>query len=156
MSAEEGIVIRPARKGDRVVVEGLIEGAGLPLAGVRESFDHFFVAEYGAEVAGAAGLERHGGDGVLRSVVVAPSARGRGLGSRLTERALEAARSAGLRRVYLLTTTAESYFPRHGFEPIAREAASPAVRRSVEFREACPESAVAMVVELDGGAPGPG
>ena len=56
---------------------------------------------------------------------------------------------AGLRRLYLLTTTAEEYFPRYGFRRIPRESASPAARESVEFREACPASAVTMVLELE-------
>lgn len=97
---------------------------------------------------GVAGLEVHGSDGVLRSVAVAPALRGQGLGARLTDRVLEVARSEGLNRVYLLTTTAEEYFPRHGFRRIQRSDASAAVQRSVEFREACPASAVAMVLEL--------
>ena len=67
----------------------------------------------------------------------------------MTERVLESARAAGLRRLYLLTTTAEDYFPRHGFRPVPRESASPEVRSSVEFRDACPASAVAMVRDLE-------
>lgn len=140
--------LRSASPSDLPAVEALLEAADLPVAGVAESLDGFIVAEAGGELVGAAGLETHGEDGVLRSVVVSASHRGRGLGSRLTERVLEASRGSGLRRVYLLTTTAEGWFPRHGFRRIERRDASPAVRQSVEFREACPASAVAMVLDL--------
>ena len=126
----------------------LLEDSGLPVAEVAESLAGFVVAEEGERLVGLAGLEVHGPDGVLRSVAVDPDARGRGLGARLTERVLAASRDAGLRRVYLLTTTAESYFPRQGFRRIPRSAASSHVQRSVEFREACPASAVVMVLEL--------
>lgn len=111
--------------------------------------DGFFVAAADGRLVGVAGLEIHGRDGVLRSVAVDPVVRGAGLGGRLTAAVLEAAQKAALRRVYLLTTTAEDYFPRHGFRRIARQDASPEMQESVEFREACPASAVAMVLDLE-------
>lgn len=142
------IALRPARPSDEAAIHTLLIDAGLPTTGVRESLHHFIVAEAAGRLVGVAGLEVHGSDGVLRSVAVAAAMRGQGLGGRLTDRVLEEARSEGLGRVYLLTTTAESYFPRHGFRRIERSDASAAVQRSVEFRDACPASAVAMVVDL--------
>lgn len=141
--------IRGVRPQDLPPVLDLLRASGLPTAGVAEHFAAFLVATDSGSVCGVAGLEIHGRDGVLRSLAVRPSRRGRGIGGRLTERVIAAARDAGLRRVYLLTTTAEGYFPRHGFRPIARDRVSEAARRSIEFREACPESAAAMVLELD-------
>jgi len=143
--------LRGASTADLPAVEALLSAAGLPLTGVAEAIDRFVVAEDRDDLVGVAGLEVHGPDGVLRSVAVSPAQQGRGLGARLTERVVASARAAGLRRLYLLTTTAESYFPRHGFRRIERESASSAVRESVEFREACPASAVAMVLELEQG-----
>ena len=142
--------VRLADASDKAAVERLLGSADLPVAGVSEAFDHFFVAEAAGAVVGVAGLEVHGEDGVLRSVAVAATERGRGLGALLTEHVLEHARLLHLHRLYLLTTTAEAYFPRHGFRQIAREDVSAEVQRSVEFREACPASAVAMVLELGG------
>lgn len=142
-------VVRRARPDDLASVEALLEAAALPTAGVAAPLSGFVVAEQAGEVVGVAGLEVHEGDGVLRSVVVSPALRGTGLGARLTERVLADAVHARLRRLYLLTTTAADYFPRYGFQRIARGDASPAIQRSVEFREACPASAVAMVLDLD-------
>ncbi|MEX2608396.1 MAG: arsenic resistance N-acetyltransferase ArsN2 [Gemmatimonadota bacterium] len=141
--------LRPALQADLPQVEAMLAAANLPVAGVAESLQGFVVAEDGGELVGVAGVERHGEDGLLRSVAVAPAHRGRGLGARLTEGVMDAARSAGHRRLYLLTTTAAAYFPRHGFHTIQREEVAAAVRESVEFREACPASAVAMVLELE-------
>jgi amino-acid N-acetyltransferase len=141
--------IRAAAACDLESVTRLLASAELPTAGVADAFPGFVVAELAGELVGVAGLEIHGRDGVLRSVAVAPALRHRGLGVLLTERVLQDARRAGLRRVYLLTTTAADYFPRYGFRRIAREAASPDVQRSVEFREACPASAVAMELALE-------
>ena len=82
-------------------------------------------------------------------MAVDPGYQSEGLGGRLAGTVIATARQAGLRRLYLLTETAVDYFPRWGFERIPREEASEAVQESVEFREACPESAVAMVLDLD-------
>ena len=53
-----------------------------------------------------------------------------------------------MRTVYLLTETAAEFFPRFGFRPIARDTVDPAVRASVEFTSACPDTALVMVKEL--------
>lgn len=145
----DGIVVREATSADLQGASRLLEASRLPLHGVVEAFGHFVVAEEGGRLVGVAGLEVYGQDGVLRSVAVDPALRGRGVGARLSERVIADARGAGLRRVYLLTTTAETYFPRHGFRIIPREDAAPEVQGSVEFREACPQSAIAMVLDLE-------
>lgn len=149
VSDRSGSDVRSAHTADFGAVCALLRSADLPLAGVPESLEGFLVAEDSGVVVGVAGLEVHGRDGVLRSVAVAPDQRGRGLGARLTASVLDRAREQRLGNVYLLTTTADAWFPRHGFRRIARDAASPEVAESIEFREACPASAVAMVLELD-------
>jgi amino-acid N-acetyltransferase len=57
---------------------------------------------------------------------------------------LEQADAAGIEEVYLLTTTAEKYFPRFGFNRTARSAVPEAVKASAEFQGACPDTAVVM------------
>ena len=141
-------VVRPAVPGDLGAVESLLRASELPTAEVGAWLERFVIAEDEGRVVAVAGLEIHGDDGVLRSVAVAPDLRGGGLGARLTEAVIARAREDGLRSLYLLTTTAADYFPRHGFRRIERSQASPAIRQSVEFREACPASAVAMVRDL--------
>ena len=156
-----GVRLREAQPGDWLAVESLLADAELPLAGAREHLRDFIVAEgAAATLLGCAALEQYAGDpagvtagaarvsGLLRSLAVAPAARGLGLGASLVESLLSAARAQGLADVTLLTTTAADYFPRFGFRQIAREAAPLAVRESIEFREACPESAVVMTLAL--------
>ncbi|MGH7498558.1 MAG: arsenic resistance N-acetyltransferase ArsN2, partial [Gemmatimonadales bacterium] len=136
--------IRSATIADHRAVLDLLEAAGLPLAGVAPALHDFYVAEIGGRVVGAVGLEPHLPDALLRSAVVEPGARGTGLGVALVERLLDHAREQGVRAVYLLTTTAEAYFLRFGFQRFAREDVPDGVRTSVEFREACPASATVM------------
>lgn len=143
------MTVRGASSADIAAVLALLERSALPTDGVAEHLGDFVVAERDGGIAGVAGLERYGDAALLRSVAVAESARGTGLGALLTARALESAAAAGARSVYLLTTTAESYFPRHGFRPADRESVPAAVRESVEFTTACPSSAAVMVLNLE-------
>jgi amino-acid N-acetyltransferase len=147
-SSEVTTTIRDSRPDDLAAVSDLLAAAGLPLAGVRESFGEFVVAESGGRRVGAAGLERHGDVGLLRSVVVAPSHRGTGLGASLTERILARARQQRLKSVYLLTTTAADFFPRLGFGRIERTELPAALNASEELRGACPDTAIVMVRDL--------
>jgi len=142
-------LLRRANEGDLTYVLALLEAAGLPTEGVGEHFGSFVVAESGPKVVGAAGLELYGANVLLRSVVVAPETQGTGLGSRLTRRALEEARRHGARAVYLLTTTAEGFFPCFGFLRVGRDVVPFGVQDSLEFRGACPSSAVVMRVALE-------
>jgi amino-acid N-acetyltransferase len=70
------------------------------------------------------------------------------VGVRIVEGALALARARGVRSVYLLTTTAEQFFPRFGFKPVPRADVPAGVQQSVEFQSACPSTAVAMGVTL--------
>lgn len=145
-----GATVRPATSGDYEAVVGLLRVAQLPLDGVPRTLTDFYVAEHGGRVLGAIGLELYGSDGLLRSAVVEPTARRAGIGVALVDHVLGHARVRGLRAVYLLTTTAERYFPRFGFSAIARDDVPHHVSASVEFREACPASAVVMRKVLAG------
>lgn len=139
-----GAILRDAGAPDLPAVIGLLSGAGLPTAGVPVGLEGFIVAEDANGLVGVAGLERYGPAGLLRSVAVTPSARRSGVGGALVRRILADAAARGVSDVYLLTTTAESYFPRHGFSRVAREAVPEPVQASVEFQGVCPSSAVVM------------
>lgn len=97
---------------------------------------------------GVAGVEVHGGLGLLHSVAVWPSWRGRSVGSRLVRDRLAWVRSAGLSRVYLLTTDAAAFFERQGFARIRRESAPAAIQTCPEFASLCPQSAIVMMMVI--------
>jgi amino-acid N-acetyltransferase len=142
-------VVGPMKAGELDAVLALLARLGLPVEGLAEHAGTTLVArEHGGRIVGSAALEVYGSEALLRSVAVDPSCQGLGLGRRLTEAALALANRAGLSRVYLLTQTAERFFPRFGFRAIARDDVPPSVRQSVEFRSACPASAIAMEKRL--------
>lgn len=138
------MTIDPAAKDDLVAVRRLLESQQLPLDDVDTHVETMVVAKDGHTVVGAAAVELYTDGALLRSVVVSPSVRGQGLGHRLTEAALSLAKSRGVDTAFLLTTTAERFFPKLGFEQIARDAVPASVQASVEFQSACPASATVM------------
>ena len=154
VAAGAEMVIRDATPGDLRSVNDLLAASDLPLEGVAEHLTDFIVAEERGTLAGAIGLERYGMAGLLRSAVVAPEIRGSGVGSRLVKRLLDRARASGITELYLLTTTADEYFPRFDFERTTRAHVPDTVKASAEFRGACPDSAVVMRCVLSTGGRG--
>lgn len=140
--------ITRANPQDLDAVLALLAEAALPREGVAEHFRHFLAARENGRVVGAVGMERYGQSALLRSLAVALQYRGRGLGRALTERVLQEMKDNGVKRVFLLTTTAPDFFPKFGFRRIPREGADTKVKDSVEFRAACCRSAVCMSLDL--------
>jgi amino-acid N-acetyltransferase len=151
-SASTEVGIRNAAPADVPAIERLLADADLPTAGVAEIISansrDFFVAEAGEgeekQLVGVAGLEVCCNNALLRSVAVRPEWRSHAVGRELVRRIVREGEGRGLHALYLLTTTAEHYFPRFGFERIERTAVAPEIAETVEFKSACPASAVAM------------
>jgi len=140
--------IRPATSTDLAAVEQLLTASSLPLDGVREALPTYIVAEAGGVIVGVAGLELCGEHALLRSVAVADGWRSRGVGRALVTRIIADAEARGLHALYLLTTTAERYFPSFGFRPITRDVVPADVCATAEFQRACPASAAVMMRDV--------
>jgi len=111
----------------------LLHDADLPDAGISHALQSFWVAQAGAEVVGAVGLETHGQTALLRSLVVREDRRRGGLGAALVRRVLREAGRLGANRVVLLTSGASEFFRRMGFEPVSLSEVPEAVRVSPGF-----------------------
>jgi amino-acid N-acetyltransferase len=140
--------IRGASAADLPRIEHLLTANDLPLAGVRDALPTFLVAETGDELVGVAGLEVCCDNALLRSVAVDQRYRSKGVGRALVTQLIGSAEARGLHALYLLTTTAEQYFPSFGFRPIERSEVPDDVRATEEFTSACPASARVMTREL--------
>jgi N-acetylglutamate synthase-like GNAT family acetyltransferase len=136
-------VIREAEPQDLPAVLALLAEAKLPAEGVADHLRSFFVVDEGGRIVGSAGLEIRGDAALLRSLAVAPALRGAGLGAAVLRRALHAAHDPK-GGVYALTTTAEAYLSRFGFERVARASLPPQLLESRELQDACPASATVM------------
>ncbi len=92
-----------------------------------ESVSDFVVAEIDGAVVGCGALHVLWEDlGEVRTLVVAESALGSGVGSAVLRRLIERARELGLSRLFCLTFETE-FFARHGFEVIEGQAVDPEV-----------------------------
>ena len=140
-----------ATQKDVPAITALLCEASLPHGDFADHLDHFLAAHRGSEIVGAIGFELHGADALLRSLVVAPALRGGGLGGRLVEQLTAVAVAQGVKRFYLLTTTAESFFAKRGFRRTARQMVPAGIAATKEFHSLCPMSAVCMTSELEAG-----
>jgi amino-acid N-acetyltransferase len=126
-------------------VETLLTAHGLPSVDVRSTPAAFYVAlDDDDDRVGVGGVEPHGTDGLLRSVVVEPSVRGEGYGGDLCAALEDRARTDGIDTLYLLTTTAAGFFGARGYEPIDRADAPPSIRSTAQFDDLCPATATCM------------
>jgi amino-acid N-acetyltransferase len=136
--------IERARSEDLDAVLALLAQHQLPPDGLSDHRATLLVARHDGRVVGSAALEIYDDGALLRSVVVTPELRGQGIGRHLAESAIALGESVAPRAIYLLTTTADAYFPKLGSERIDRDTVPNGVRTSVEFTSACPSSAVVM------------
>lgn len=136
-------LLRPAALADLPAVLALLDAAALPTAGVAEHFASFQVVEVSGRVVACAGFEVHGDTALLRSLAVATPFRRAGMGAAVLARALD---EAGKRAptVYALTTTAETYLARFGFQRVPRSSLPEALFASRELQDACPASATVL------------
>src|SRR4051794_21651164 len=141
--------IRPASTNDLAAIEQLLVASKLPTDGVADALCGFLVAEHDGALVGVVGVEECGEYGLLRSTAVANEWRSRGLGRQLVERAIAEAESRGVQALYLLTTTAERYFPSFGFTTITRDQVPEPVRATSEFTDICPSSSTVMTLCLN-------
>jgi N-acetylglutamate synthase-like GNAT family acetyltransferase len=140
--------VEPLRAEDRPVLAKLFDAEGLPSGDLGEPGVRLFVFRDKGEAVAFAGLELHGADALLRSVVVAPALRRAGLGRAVVEATLSEARRLGATRAYLLTTSAKAYFERLGFAAIDRASAPTAILATRQAAGLCPSSAALMVKAL--------
>jgi amino-acid N-acetyltransferase len=146
------LTIERAGPGDGPAILRLLSASSLPTDGVMDHIDTALIARFDDHVVGCAALEIYPDGALLRSVAVDGAHHRQGIGSAVTRAALDLAKRLGIAEVYLLTTTAEAFFPKFGFNRIARDQMPPGVQTSVEFRSACPSSATVMRTILKGPA----
>ena len=113
----DGLVFRHASTTDDPALRALLQSAKLPFEDVASERQDFIVALGQGRVVGCVALERFEGVALLRSLAVAESLRGSGVGRELHDCALARARELGLSRLFLLTTTAAPFFERCVFQP---------------------------------------
>ena len=136
--------IRVARPADAPEIEQLLTTSALTFEGVSAHLEMFWVAQTGERLAGVGGIECYEADGLLRSVAVKASDRRKGLGAQLCDVVETQAKLAGIRRLFLLTESAEAFFAARHYHKIARNQAPVSIQSTDQFCRLCPDAAVLM------------
>jgi amino-acid N-acetyltransferase len=130
---------------DIAAIQSLLEAAGLPFEDLTDlNKAQFLVAYDDDEISGAIGVEVYGKSALLRSLVVKPKERKRGLGAQLMHDLESLAKHQGVDRLYLLTTTAEKFFTARGYHRFDHKRVPDDIAATTEFKLLCPSSAVCM------------
>ena len=82
--------------------------------------------------------------------ILDPKWQKKGFGNMLVSYALEIAEQNHASHVYLLTTTAESYFEHLEFEVVDRNKVPLIIQQTSQYTDVCPSTAVVMCKKLDG------
>lgn len=123
--------------------------AGLPIDDLAESNRTFFAYHtLDGERVGYGGIELHGDDVLVRSIIVTPDARNAGLGTNIVPILLLRAFEAGARQAFLLTTSAAPFFAKLGFKEVDRANAPPTILSTRQAAGLCPASAHLMSRKL--------
>ena len=127
-------------------IQLMLDSCGLPSDDLtKDHLEHFYILKCDDKALGCIGLEVYGKHVLLRSLAVIEDVRGKGFGKLLVKKIEQYAKEQHIDDIYLLTTTAESFFANLGYSTISREGISPAVKKSEEFSSICPDSATVMV-----------
>jgi N-acetylglutamate synthase-like GNAT family acetyltransferase/mannose-6-phosphate isomerase-like protein (cupin superfamily) len=133
---------------DESAIKHLLSKCQLPTDGIGLHLEHFIVAKSKDELLGVVGLETYDNVGLLRSLAIIPGVRRKGVGKDLCIKLIAHAYTQNIDELFLLTTTAEKFFAKLGFQKIGRELAPAPLKSSVEFQKLCLDSAVCMAKPL--------
>ena len=125
----------------------LLEKNGLPTKDISPG-TQLFVAEENGEMKGTIAVEYDFNDALLRSLCVDEHNRSKGTGEALVRFIEDYVQQQGIQNIYLLTTTAMSFFSRLGYRVVERHRVASFIQTTSEFTSVCPASATVMVKSL--------
>ena len=133
---------------DYDIIRELLKTNKLPYEDIISSKVDFITSQPDGNLAGCIGIEKYGEDGLLRSFAVDDKYKNKGIGKDLLNELISKSKSEGIKKLHLLTTTADKYFAKKGFRNSERSNAPKAILNSKEFSEICPSNSVYMIMEI--------
>jgi N-acetylglutamate synthase-like GNAT family acetyltransferase len=134
---------------EREGLKAALLGADLPASDVDREDRLFWRFEQADDMpAGFGGLEIHGADALLHSIVTLPPLRRRGIGAAIIAMLEQEGELHGCRAIYLLTAAEAELFAGLGYAPCARDDAPAAIQGSEQFAALGPADATLMVKQL--------
>jgi amino-acid N-acetyltransferase len=141
-------VIKFVQPEDRQAITTLLSKSDLPTEDLPDILSDFVIATAGGQIIGVAGLEIFGSVGLLRSVAVDGTYKGRGIAGKMIGKILTVAKTSAVQQLYLITTTADKYFERYGFIAVSRDLVPSPIQETQQISNLCPSSAVVMCLVL--------
>lgn len=130
-------------------IDALLVACDLPIDDLRDNNNVcFFGLRHESELMGVIGIEVCGDFGLLRSFAISAANRGNGLGQKLVAFSEEWATRSSIKALYLLTTTADTFFERLGYEELSRSEAPRNIAETSQFAGLCPDSSTFMCKAL--------
>lgn len=123
-----------ATPADRAGMVSVLEACGLSSCGILAPGTFYWVGRVEGGLVGTCGIEVGEGCGLLRSVGVMESWRGRGVAKQLVSRALLEAARLDLRDVYLFSKDTGGYFQSLGWREVPVAAAATRLPQAPQVR----------------------
>jgi amino-acid N-acetyltransferase len=125
----------PLATWERGGLKAALTRAGLPADDVAQDGPLFWRFERDDVPVGFAGIEVHGTDALLRSLITLPPVRHQGIGGAMIDKMEVEARARGASAIYLLTRDFVPFFARLGYAPCGRDRLPPAIAAAGPFAE---------------------
>jgi len=123
----------------------LLEQNELPVADVSEkNINNFYCVKKKRSVIGIIGVEIYYRSALLRSLAVDEKYYKNGIGKNLVTFIEKFCTDKGVKTLFLLTTTAESYFSKLKYKTIDRAILPIDIKNTAEYKILCPDTAIAM------------
>ena len=148
LEAADFISYRTATVEDLPVIIQLLAECKLPYSDIMPGKQHFVVAEIDQQIIGCAGYEAYDQNGLFRSLAVKPLYRDMSFAHTMTEKIIALAQEQGIKEFFLLTTTADKFFGKLGWEMINRNDVPANIASTTEFASICPSVAICMKYQL--------
>jgi N-acetylglutamate synthase-like GNAT family acetyltransferase len=139
---------QPLATWERDGLKAALARAGLPVDDLQDVGPLFWRFERDDVPVGFAGIEVHGSDAVLRSLLTLPPLRQQGIGGAMIDKMEVEARARGASAIYLLTRDFVPYFTKLGYAPCGRERLPPAIAATGPFAQPGFADATAMMKQV--------
>lgn len=145
IEASDFINYRTALVEDFPEIANLLDECKLPHSDIVPGKQNFIIAEIDRKIIGCAGFEAYNESGLFRSLGVKPIHREMKIGKDLLSKVIDLSKENNVNQLYLLTTTADEYFKKSGWEVINRNEVPDDILATTEFSSICPSTAICMM-----------
>lgn len=127
----------------------LLQKSNLPESDIKIDDKHLFFGSFNnINLTATIGIEIYGTNALLRSLAVVDSERGNGLGKAMVKYLEDYSKDKNIKKLFLLTNTAEKFFLSIGYKICDRKNAPKEIKSTAQFSDLCPSSSSFMTKSL--------